>query len=147
MRHESRARRFQSARHAARVSDQQGRSLSKGLDGGGSVGSRRTPDVAAGTRQEIDGTEAGLMGRGANPAETMPPIMQYFDEQKRRGGWLIVADPRTTLTARMADLHLQLAPGTDAALANGLLHIATARGLIDSDYIERRTTGYEAARR
>jgi assimilatory nitrate reductase catalytic subunit len=72
---------------------------------------------------------------GANLAETMPPIMQYFDEQKRRGGWLIVADPRTTPTARLADLHLQLTPGTDAALANGLLHIVIAQGLGDRDFI------------
>ena len=45
---------------------------------------------------------------------------------------------------QMADLHLQLTPGTDAALANGLLHVAIQRGLIDRDYIEARTTGFEA---
>jgi assimilatory nitrate reductase catalytic subunit len=84
---------------------------------------------------------------GANLAETMPPIMRHFDEQKRRGGWLIVADPRATLTARVADLHLQLTPGTDAALANGLLHIVIAQGLIDRDFIEARTAGFEAVRR
>lgn len=84
---------------------------------------------------------------GANVAETMPPIMQYFEEQRRRGGRLIVADPRATQTARAATLHLQLTPGSDAALANGLLHIATTQGLLDSDFIAGRTTGYEAVRR
>lgn len=84
---------------------------------------------------------------GANVAETMPPMMQYFDAQKRRGGSLIVADPRATLTARLADLHLQLTPGTDAALANGLLHIAAARNLLDHDFIESRTSGFDAVRR
>jgi len=84
---------------------------------------------------------------GANVAETMPPMMQYFDEQRRRGGCLIVADPRATRTARAARLHLQLTPGSDAALANGLLHIATAQGLIDADFIAQRTTGYKAVRR
>jgi assimilatory nitrate reductase catalytic subunit len=84
---------------------------------------------------------------GANPAETMPPIMQYFDAQREAGGTLIVADPRRTATAKAADLHLPLTPGTDAALANGLLHIAIQRGLIDRDYIETRTTGWEAVRR
>jgi assimilatory nitrate reductase catalytic subunit len=84
---------------------------------------------------------------GANPAETMPPIMQYFDAQRLAGGMLIVSDPRKTATAKSADLHLQLTPGTDAALANGLLHIAIQRGLIDRDYIEARTTGFEAVRR
>ena len=84
---------------------------------------------------------------GANVAETMPPIMQYFEEQRRRGGRLIVADPRATQTARAASLHLQLTPGSDAALANGLLHIATTQGLLDSEFIADRTTGYEAVRR
>ncbi len=84
---------------------------------------------------------------GANVAETMPPIMQYFEEQRRRGGRLIVADPRATQTARAATLHLQLTPGSDAALANGLLHIATTQGLLDSEFIADRTTGYEAVRR
>ncbi len=74
---------------------------------------------------------------GANPAETMPPVMQYFDAQRAAGGILIVSDPRRTATARAADLHLQLTPGTDAALANGLLHIAIQRGLIDRTYIRR----------
>ncbi|MGD0102552.1 MAG: molybdopterin oxidoreductase family protein [Rhodopila sp.] len=84
---------------------------------------------------------------GANPAETMPPIMQYFDAQRVAGGTLIVSDPRRTATAKAADLHLQLTPGTDAALANGLLHIAIQRGLIDRDYIEARTSGFESVRR
>lgn len=83
---------------------------------------------------------------GANPAETMPPIMQYFEQQKRNGGTLIVADPRSTLTARTADLHLQLTPGTDAALANGLLHILAAQRLLDKRFIEQRTNGYDAVR-
>src|SRR5258705_13974715 len=77
---------------------------------------------------------------GGNVAATMPPIMQYFDEQRRRGGRLIVADPRVTQTARASSLHLQLTPGTDAALANGLLHIVTAQGLLDSEFIAQRTS-------
>jgi assimilatory nitrate reductase catalytic subunit len=83
---------------------------------------------------------------GGNPAETMPPIMQYFDQQRRRGGTLIVADPRETLTAKAADLHLQLTPGTDASLANGLLHIAIQDGLVDREFIAARTLGFEAVR-
>ncbi len=84
---------------------------------------------------------------GANPAESMPPVMQYFDAQRAAGGTLIVADPRRTATARAAHLHLQLTPGTDAALANGLLHVAIQHGLIDRGYIDTRTTGFEAVRR
>ena len=77
----------------------------------------------------------------------MPPIMQYFEEQQRRGGVLVVVDPRRTATAQVATLHLQLTPGTDAALANGLLHIALREGWVDTDYIGGRTSGYEAVRR
>ncbi len=84
---------------------------------------------------------------GSNPAETMPPIMQWFDEGRARGGQLIVSDPRRTATARAATLHLPLTPGTDAALANGLLNVAISRRLIDLDYIEARTTGWDRVRR
>jgi len=95
--------------------------------------------------EDVPSAEAILLA-GANPAETMPPIMQYFEEQRRRGGQLIVADPRRTPTAATADLHLQLAPGTDTALYNGLLHIAVSDGLIDPDFIAGRTAGFEAVR-
>ncbi|MBV9850340.1 MAG: molybdopterin oxidoreductase family protein [Armatimonadetes bacterium] len=96
--------------------------------------------------EDIAATEAILL-IGGNPAETMPPIMQYFDRQRQTGGALIVADPRKTATAQAATLHLQLTPGTDAALANGLLHIAASDGLLDHDFITARTNGYEAVRR
>jgi assimilatory nitrate reductase catalytic subunit len=84
---------------------------------------------------------------GSNVVETMPPVMQYFDEQRQRGGNLIVVDPRATRTAQGATLHLQLMPGSDAALANGLLHIAIRDGLIDHDFIATRTTGFAEVRR
>ena len=76
---------------------------------------------------------------GSNVAETMPPIMQYFQAQRDSGGKLIVADPRHSATAQAATLHLRLTPGTDAALANGLLHILIRDGLIDENYIRQRT--------
>lgn len=95
---------------------------------------------------DIAGADCILIS-GGNPAETMPPIMQYFDEARARGAQLIVSDPRRTATARAATLHLPLMPGTDAALANGLLHVAVARRLIDADYIEARTAGWDRVRR
>ncbi len=95
---------------------------------------------------DISGAEVILLP-GGNPAETMPPIMQYFEAQKRRGGKLILADPRRTPMARTADLHLQLTPGTDAALANGLLNIAIRDRLLNDAFIKQRTTGFDAVRR
>ena len=84
---------------------------------------------------------------GSNPAETMPPIMQYFEAQKARGGRLIVADPRRTATAAAATLHLQPVPGSDTALANGMLHIAIRDKLIADSFIAERTEGWERVRR
>jgi len=95
---------------------------------------------------DIPGAESILL-IGSNVVETMPPVMQYFDEQRRRGGNLIVVDPRATRTAQGATLHLQLTPGSDAALANGLLHIAIRDGLIDHDFIAARTSGFAEVRR
>ena len=83
---------------------------------------------------------------GANVAETMPPIMQYFEAQRLAGGQLIVVDPRRTATAQDATLHLRLMPGTDAVLAHGLLHVLIHERLIDETYIRERTEGFEAVR-
>jgi assimilatory nitrate reductase catalytic subunit len=84
---------------------------------------------------------------GSNAAETMPPFMQWIAEQRDRGGTLIVIDPRQTPTARRADLHLQVTPGTDLALLNALLHLAIASGRIDTEYIDARTSGFADTRR
>ncbi|MBC6448653.1 molybdopterin oxidoreductase family protein [Actinokineospora xionganensis] len=84
---------------------------------------------------------------GCNVAETMPPITRHLNAQRAKGGTLIVVDPRRTATARLADLHLRPHPGTDLALACGLAHLVIADGHHDLDYIERRTTGFDALRR
>lgn len=94
---------------------------------------------------DIADSEAVLLA-GSNVAETMPPLMQYFQAQRAAGGQLIVADPRRTATAAAATLHLRLTPGSDAALANGLLHVLVRDGLLDRAYIDRRTEGFAAAR-
>jgi assimilatory nitrate reductase catalytic subunit len=83
---------------------------------------------------------------GANPVETMPPIMQHFDEQRARGGRLVIVDPRRTATAQKADLHMQNAPGTDAAIANALLHVIVRDGLVANDFVASRTSGFGAVR-
>src|SRR3954470_10686196 len=83
---------------------------------------------------------------GSNPADTMPPAMQYFDAGRARGAEHIVIDPRRTNTAKNAALHVQPLPATDLALANGLLHIALAEGLVDEAYIADRTTGFADVR-
>jgi assimilatory nitrate reductase catalytic subunit len=79
---------------------------------------------------------------GSNVAETMPPALRYLTPRRS----LIVVDPRRTRTAERADLHLAPVPGTDLALAMGLLHLAITEGYLDETFIAERTTGFAAAR-
>ncbi|ADG05893.1 molybdopterin oxidoreductase family protein [Kyrpidia tusciae] len=83
---------------------------------------------------------------GANVAECQPTMMSYFRRAQKRGGRLVVIDPRETATARVADVHLRIRPGTDWILMNGLLRAMIAEGWIDEDFIARRTSGFEAVR-
>ena len=83
---------------------------------------------------------------GSNLAETMPPSLRFFTELRENGGTLVVIDPRRTKTAEQADLHLAPRPGTDLALALGLLHLVIAEGRVDEEYVRERTTGWEDAR-
>jgi assimilatory nitrate reductase catalytic subunit len=84
---------------------------------------------------------------GMNCADTMPPMMQWLSRQRDAGGTLVAVDPRRTETARAAQLHLQITPGTDLALANGLLALAIEEGLVDEAYVRARTTGFPELRR
>ncbi|WP_233521944.1 molybdopterin oxidoreductase family protein [Streptomyces triticagri] len=83
---------------------------------------------------------------GSNLAETMPPALRHLTELREAGGTLIVVDPRRTRTAEAADLHLAPRPGTDLALALGLLHLVVAQGLTDDEFVAERTVGWPAAR-
>ncbi len=83
---------------------------------------------------------------GSNLAETMPPALRHLTELRSNGGTLIVIDPRRTRTAEQADLHLAPRPGTDLALALGLLHLVVAEGRLDQDFIDARTSGWPEVR-
>jgi anaerobic selenocysteine-containing dehydrogenase len=78
---------------------------------------------------------------GANIADNHPILCQYLDTNPDRT--LIVADPRVSKTAMMADLHLPLKPRSDLALLNGIAHILIRHDLIDHAYIRRHTTGFD----
>ena len=95
---------------------------------------------------DIGGTDT-LVLWGANPADTMPPLMAWIDQMHRRGGQLIVVDPRRSASAQVADIHLQPVPGTDLALALGLLRLAERSGAVDHDYLASRTTGWDTVLR
>src|SRR5215469_10552014 len=77
---------------------------------------------------------------GANIADNHPILCQRLDANP--GKTLIVADPRVTKTAMMADLFLPLKPRSDIALLNGLIHVLIHTGQIDHDYVAKHTTGF-----
>ena len=80
---------------------------------------------------------------GANPTESHPVIGAQIKQADRRGVPLIVVDPRRTELARIADLHLQLRPGTNVALLNAMGHVIAKESLFDHTFIAARTEGFE----
>lgn len=84
---------------------------------------------------------------GSNLAETMPPAARHLDRLRERGGHVVVIDPRLTSTGERADTFLQPVPGTDLALALGLLHLLVAMGAVDEEYVAARTAGFDDVRR
>jgi len=83
---------------------------------------------------------------GANPAWAHPVLFRRLEDARRANPEqkLIVADPRRTETAAMADLHLPLLPGSDIALCHGLLHLMLWEGWTDNAYIAAHTSGFDA---
>jgi anaerobic selenocysteine-containing dehydrogenase len=80
---------------------------------------------------------------GSNPASTAPHIMPFLREAQRNGTRVIVIDPIRTLTARSANQHIQPFPGTDAALALGMMHVIVSENLHCPDWLAEHTTGWE----
>lgn len=80
---------------------------------------------------------------GSNATEAHPIIGNKMKKAKRRGAKLIVVDPRKTELAKHAHLWLQLNPGTDIALINGLIHIIVTKGWAHTAFIEERCEGYD----
>jgi anaerobic selenocysteine-containing dehydrogenase len=80
---------------------------------------------------------------GSNPASTAPHIMPFLREAQRQGTKVIVIDPVRTLTARSADQHIQPFPGTDAALALGMMHVLVQEHLHQPAWLAAHTLGWE----
>ncbi len=81
---------------------------------------------------------------GANPAVAHPIVFRLIEDAKAANPALkiIVADPRRSESAEIADLHLPIKPGSDIALFNGMLHVLIEEDLIDQAYIDAHTTGF-----
>lgn len=67
----------------------------------------------------------------------------FIEQAKRSGAKLVVIDPVRTRTARLADWHIPIRPGTDGALALAMMHIIIKEGLTDRDYIDKHTIGFD----
>jgi formate dehydrogenase major subunit len=81
---------------------------------------------------------------GANPAVNHPVAATWIKNAVRQGTRLVVCDPRRSELSRIAHRFLQFKPDTDVALLNAMMHVIVAEGLVDRDFIDGRTTGYEA---
>jgi len=87
-----------------------------------------------------------IVAWGANIVSSNVHLWPFIEEARRRGAKLVVVDPYRSRTAEMADQHLALLPGTDGALALGVMHVVFRDGLEDRDYIERYTIGADKLR-
>lgn len=100
-------------------------------------------DGPPGSYQDFDRADAFFV-IGANMADCHPILfLRMMDRVKSAGAKLIVVDPRRNATADKADLFLQIRPGTDLALLNGLLHLLVANGHTDEEFIAEFTEGWE----
>ncbi len=99
-------------------------------------------DGPPGSYRDIDRADVFLV-TGANMADCHPILFLRMMERVKAGAKLIVVDPRRTATAQKADLFLQIAPGTDLALLNGLLQQIVENGRTDDEFIAEFTEGWD----
>jgi sulfite reductase (NADPH) flavoprotein alpha-component len=100
-------------------------------------------DGPPGSYQDFDRADLFFV-IGANMADCHPILFLRMMDRVKAGARLIVVDPRRTGTADKASLFLQIKPGTDLALMNGLLHLLLRNGHTDPDFIARNTEGWDA---
>jgi formate dehydrogenase major subunit len=81
---------------------------------------------------------------GSNATANHPVASSFFKQARRRGTTVIYIDPRASKVADHADIFCQLKPGTDVAFYNALMHELIRLDLVDRDFVERRTSNYEA---
>lgn len=99
-----------------------------------------------GMRMEFFAEARLILIWGSNSIASNLHFWRHAQEAKRRGARLVCIDPRRTETAEKCHEHVQLLPGTDAALALALMHELITHGWLDEDYIERHTLGFERLR-
>jgi anaerobic selenocysteine-containing dehydrogenase len=112
----------------------------------GTIGLRMTLGASVGADSEgVPDSDLVLLW-GTNTLTANPHLWPFITQARERGARVICIDPIQTRTAMQCDEWIGIRPGTDAALALGIMHVVFARGLEDADYLERHTLGHEAMR-
>ncbi len=112
----------------------------------GAAGYKATIGASIGTDPERFSEARLIIIWGANPVSSNVHLWPKIVEARRRGAKLIAIDPYRSLTAEKCHEHLALLPGTDAALALGMMHVLVKEDLLDHDYIKRYTLGFDLLR-
>lgn len=112
----------------------------------GGIGYKYTIGARIGTDLEQFQNAKLILIWGGNPIASNLHFWMRAQEAKRRGATVIAIDPYRSLTAEKCHQHIALMPGTDAALALGLMHCLIAENLLDDEYITQYTSGFEQLR-
>ena len=119
-------------RDAMGYSRQHATICSAASDAGGKAG--------VGVKRGVDARESGEQSDvvvlwGTNAVHTQINLMHHVSKASKRGAKLIVVDPDRNATAKKADLHIMLQPGSDGAVASALMHVLLTENLADRDYL------------
>ena len=109
----------------------------------GEEGLKSVIGVKLGTEPEQFAHSRYIIAWGSNIHGNNVHLWPFIEEARHKGAKLVVIDPYKTRTARFADWYLPINPGTDAALALGMMNVIINEGLYDADYVARHTTGFD----
>lgn len=109
----------------------------------GEEGLKSVIGIKLGTEPEQFAHSRYIVAWGSNIHGNNVHLWPFIEEARRKGAKLVVIDPYRTRTAKCADWYLPINPGTDAALALGLMHVIIHENLFDADYVSRYTVGFE----
>ncbi len=109
----------------------------------GEEGLKSVIGIKLGTGPEQFAHARHIIAWGSNIHGNNVHLWPFIEEARRKGAKLVVIDPYRTRTAKCADWYLPINPGTDAALALGLMHVIINENLFDADYVSRHTVGFE----
>ena len=112
----------------------------------GEAGLESVLGIKLGTEPEQFRYSKYIIAWASNILATNVHLWPFIVEARRNGAKLVVIDPYRTRTAECADWHLPINPGTDAALALGMMHVIIGENLHDADYVSKYTLGFEQLR-